>query len=100
MVEDTRLVSSRSDGEEQEVETLAQVKKAENVRMIASDVKKGELVMKKGEIISAKGGEIGTLVFVGRKEVIDDVFLNQEIANFGSGRRIQETDCRTYEHGK
>jgi gephyrin len=69
MVEDTRLVSSHSDGEEHEVETLAQVTIAENVRAIGSDVRRGELVMRKGEIISAKGGEIGTLVFVGRTEV-------------------------------
>jgi gephyrin len=74
MVEDTRLVSTRKDtdgqdGEENEVETLAQIPVGENVRDLGSDVKAGELVLQKGEVITSLGGEIGTLAFVGRKEV-------------------------------
>jgi gephyrin len=74
MVEDTRVVSTHNgadgqDGEEREVETLAQVSAGENVREPGSDVKIGDLVLQKGEAITSRGGEIGTLAFVGRKEV-------------------------------
>lgn len=75
MVEDTRLISmitdanSIKDGEENEVETLAQVPVGENVRSPGSDVRQGDLVLQKGEMVRSSGGEIGTLAFVGRKEV-------------------------------
>lgn len=74
MVEDTRLVSTHTgvegqDGEEKEVETLAQIAVGENVREPGSDVQTGDLVLRKGEVITSLGGEIGTLAFVGRKEV-------------------------------
>jgi gephyrin len=75
MVEDTRLVSTikdpdgMMDGEENEVETLAQVPVGENVRASGSDVRQGDLVLQKDERIRSSGGEIGTLAFVGRKEV-------------------------------
>ena len=69
MVEDTELVSATSDGEEEAVKTLIQVAKGENVRQAGSDVKRGDLVIEKGAILSGTGGEIGTLVFVGRREV-------------------------------
>lgn len=73
MVEDTRLVATLKDSndediDEKEVETLVQVPAGENVREPGSDVKKGELVLQKGERIHTAGGEIGTLAFVGRKE--------------------------------
>lgn len=74
MVEDTRLVSSIKDEdgedlEEAEVETLVEIPAGENVRAPGSDVRKGDLALQKGQIIHGTGGEIGTLVFVGRKEV-------------------------------
>lgn len=74
MVEDTRLVSTVKDEngddvEEQTVETLAQVKPGENTRQPGSDVMKGEKVAEMGELISTCGGEIGTLAFVGCREV-------------------------------
>lgn len=74
MVEDTKLLSTTKneqgeDVEEETVETLARVKAGENVRNAGSDVMKGEKVGEMGEIITACGGEIGTLAFVGRKEV-------------------------------
>jgi gephyrin len=73
MVEDTQLVSTikDSDGmdEEDVVRTLAKIPPQENVRAPGSDVRNGDLVLEKGEVISAVGGEIGTLAFVGRKEV-------------------------------
>ena len=74
MVEDTRLVSTYdngdgTNGEEKEVETLAQVLPGENVRRPGSDVREGDLVLQAGERILSNGGEIGTLAFVGRKHV-------------------------------
>lgn len=74
MVEDTRLISTFTDAdgkdeEEKQVETLAQIPAGENVRYPGSDVNIGDLVLQKGEIITSVGGEIGTLTFVGRKEV-------------------------------
>ena len=75
MVEDTHLVStikddSGNDLEEDQVETLAQVPKGDNVRLPGSDVKTSDLVLKKGDLLSSIGGEIGTLAFVGKKEVL------------------------------
>jgi len=92
MVEDTRLVSTFDathgdlEGEEQEVETLAHMSPAENVRAPGSDVHKGELVMQKGERILGNGGEIGTLAFVGRKEVF--VYKKPIIGILSTGNEI------------
>lgn len=76
MVEDTRLMSTIDDsstpsllGEEKQVEILTQVPPGDNVRSPGSDVRKGDLVMRHGDRISRGGGEVGTLAFVGRKEV-------------------------------
>lgn len=69
MVEDTQLSSADEGGEETHVQTLAQVPKGENVRAPGSDVLAGDRVLGKSAVLSAKGGEIGTLVFVGRKAV-------------------------------
>lgn len=71
MVEDTQLVSTASQdpGEENEVRTLAQVSPGENVRAPGSDVHYGEMVLSANTMLSGTGGEIGTLAFVGRKEV-------------------------------
>ena len=73
MVEDTELVSTLGGPgiieEEKEVETLVRVPPADNVRMPGSDVREGDLVMKAGDRVSRGGGEVGTLTFVGRKEV-------------------------------
>ncbi|KAK0461635.1 uncharacterized protein EV420DRAFT_1639932 [Desarmillaria tabescens] len=69
MVEDTRVTKTDEDGEEVEIELLAKVDKGENVRAAGSDVKTGDLVLQKGERILSPGGEIGTLAFVGCKEV-------------------------------
>lgn len=74
MVEDTELVSTIKDAngedlEESQVKTLVQVPPDENVRLPGSDVRTGDLVLQKDEVITSLGGEIGTLTFVGRKEV-------------------------------
>lgn len=75
MVEDTRLISSYKDsdgnleGEENEIETLVQVPEKENIRFPGTDVRVGDIVLQKGDIIKSGGGEVGTLAFVGMKEV-------------------------------
>ncbi|KAF9450155.1 hypothetical protein P691DRAFT_774137 [Macrolepiota fuliginosa MF-IS2] len=91
-VEDTKLVSTfeaadgESEGEEKEVETLAEIPPGENVRAPGSDVRKGDLVLQKGERILSNGGEIGTLAFVGRKEV--SVYRKPVVAVLSTGNEI------------
>ncbi|KAJ7433062.1 MoaB/Mog domain-containing protein [Mycena galericulata] len=91
MVEDTRLVSTFKtddgvDGDEKEVECLVQVPAGENVRAPGSDVSKGDLVLQKGDIILSEGGEIGTLAFVGRKEV--EVYRRPVVALLSTGNEL------------
>lgn len=74
MVEDTELLSTAEDAngqdaEEKEVKTLVQVPPNDNIREPGSDVHKGDLVLQRGEVLTSLGGEVGTLTFVGRKEV-------------------------------
>jgi gephyrin len=74
MVEDTVVKSTHKDEEggdleEAEIETLAQIPKGENIRLPGSDVRAGDLVFSKGTILDGLGGDIGTLAFVGKKEV-------------------------------
>ncbi len=98
MVEDTKLISTfgESDGglsgEEKEVETLAQVPVGENVRKPGSDVRKGDLVLQKGERIMSNGGEIGTLAFVGRREV--SVYKKPVVAVLSTGNEIVDLQGR------
>ncbi|KII94617.1 hypothetical protein PLICRDRAFT_185708 [Plicaturopsis crispa FD-325 SS-3] len=87
MVEDTRLISTHAeDGEEKEVETLAQIPPGENVRAPGSDVKKGDLALPKGIVIRSSGGEIGTLAFVGRPKV--HVYRKPVVAILSTGNEI------------
>ncbi|EIW76267.1 molybdenum cofactor biosynthesis protein [Coniophora puteana RWD-64-598 SS2] len=93
MVEDTEIVSTIKDAdgkdvEEDEIKTLAQVPEAENVRHPGSDVRKGDLVLAKGAVITSVGGEIGTLHFVGRKEV--EVFRRPVIGVMSTGNEIDD----------
>jgi gephyrin len=76
MVEDTRLYSElvpgergQDVGEENEVTTLTMVDPNENVRGRGSDIEEGSIVMEEGDIIGNTGGDIGALVFVGRRTV-------------------------------
>lgn len=71
MVEDTRLVKSSEDGQEElEVEILASdVKVGENIREVGSDIEVGSTILRTGDQISATGGELGLLVSVGKAEV-------------------------------
>ena len=74
MVEDTIVKTTHRDKkgvdfEEAEIETLAQIPKGENIRPPGSDVRAGDLVFSKGTILDGLGGDIGTLAFVGKKDV-------------------------------
>nr|VWO96104.1 N/A [Ganoderma boninense] len=74
MVEDTRIYSTQrspsgDEVEENEIQTLAQVPRGENVRDPGSDVRQGDLVLERGTVVNSAGGEIGTLAFVGRTRV-------------------------------
>ena len=69
MVEDTKLSATSADGEEAEIEILAQVNLGENTRQPGSDVKQGDLVLDSGTLLASGGGEIGTLAFIGKREV-------------------------------
>ena len=98
MVEDTQLVStvSQNPDEELEVRTLAQVPAGENVRTPGSDVRYGTLVLNRGALLSGTGGEIGTLAFVGRKEVLSDFVRNVNVMtlNYALGARPAKTSRR------
>ncbi|KAG6854460.1 hypothetical protein C0991_006539 [Blastosporella zonata] len=92
MVEDTRLVSTYEatdgdlDGEEKEIELLVQVPERENVRLPGTDVRVGNLVLQKGDIIRSGGGELGTLAFVGKKEV--EVYRKPIVALLSTGNEL------------
>ncbi|KAF9006751.1 hypothetical protein BDQ17DRAFT_1398876 [Cyathus striatus] len=93
MVEDTRLIATFEDNqEEKEIETLAQVPTGENVRAPGSDSRKNDLVLQKGDKISSGGGEIGTLAFVGRKEVA--VYKKPVVALLSTGNEIVDLQAQ------
>lgn len=76
MVEDTQVdlqftSDEGEEGEEKTVELLAEVDVGENVRKAGSDVRTGDRVLSSGDVITSLGGEVGTLAFVGRKQVCD-----------------------------
>jgi gephyrin len=80
MVEDTRVDSQFTaqegqEGEEKTVELRAEVDIGENVRKAGSDVRAGDRVLAAGDAITSLGGEIGTLAFVGRKQVCRFCFV-------------------------
>lgn len=76
MVEDTELVEADEvTKDEKVVKILVKVPPNENVRMPGTDVKKGDLVLEKGTRISEVGGELGSLIFVGRRKVSVDMKL-------------------------
>lgn len=74
MVEDTVIKSTHKDEqggdlEEAEIETLVRIPQGENIRLPGSDVKAGDLVFSKDTMLDGLGGDIGTLAFVGKREV-------------------------------
>lgn len=78
MVEDTELVEAdQITKDEKVVKLLAKVPADENVRKPGTDVRRGDLVLEKGTRISEVGGELGSLIFVGRKTVCHQVSRQQ-----------------------
>ncbi|GFG09579.1 isoform 5 of gephyrin [Aspergillus udagawae] len=71
MVEDTVLVSSTPDGQEEAtIEILTgDIKPHENVREPGSDIALGSKILSKGDLITSVGGEIGLLAATGTKTV-------------------------------
>jgi len=105
MVEDTELLSTAKDvngqdAEEKEVKTLVQVPPSDNVREPGSDVHKGDLVLQRGEVLTSLGGEVGTLTFVGRKEVCRRISMHQCGYELVSGQSAPQAHCRHSEYGK
>ncbi|KAH7876491.1 uncharacterized protein C8R40DRAFT_1100302 [Lentinula edodes] len=101
MVEDTKLVATYPEapssddttggqpGEEWKVETLIPAPPSRfNIRQPGSDVRQGDLVMRKGERITSGGGEIGSLIFIGKKEV--KVFKKPIVALMSTGNEIRD----------
>ncbi|EAW14412.1 bifunctional molybdopterin adenylyltransferase MobB/molybdopterin molybdotransferase MoeA family protein [Aspergillus clavatus NRRL 1] len=71
MVEDTVLVSSTPDGQEEAtIEILTgDIKPLENVREPGSDIPLGSKILRKGDLITSVGGEIGLLAATGTRTV-------------------------------
>ncbi|KAF5382940.1 hypothetical protein D9757_006332 [Collybiopsis confluens] len=104
MVEDTKVIESYPEtasspssdnsptgppGEEWKVETMIPAPPSRfNVRQPGSDVRRGDLVMQKGERITSSGGEIGSLIFIGKKEV--KVFKKPVVALLSTGNEIRD----------
>ncbi|CAE6480419.1 unnamed protein product [Rhizoctonia solani] len=91
MVEDTQVGSQFSaedgqEGEEKTVELLAEVDPGENVRKAGSDVRAGDKVLAAGDVVSGLGGEIGTLAFVGRRQVT--VYRKPVVALLSTGNEL------------
>lgn len=92
MVEDTRLIKSSEDGQEElEVEILASdVKSGENIREVGSDIEVGSTILRKGDQISATGGELGLLVSVGKAEV--QIYHRPVVGVLSTGDEIVQHD--------
>ncbi|KAG8747435.1 hypothetical protein FRC10_001106 [Ceratobasidium sp. 414] len=91
MVEDTRVESQFTteegeEGEEKTIELLAEVYAGENVRKAGSDVRAGDRVLAAGDVITGLGGEIGTLAFIGRKQVA--VYKKPIVALLSTGNEL------------
>jgi len=107
MVEDTVIKSTHKDGEggdleEAEIETLAQIPKGENIRLPGSDVKAGDLVLSKDTILDGLGADVGTLAFVGKKEVHAACYKHRLHSHgpYTTGSRHLQTRGGDFEHRK
>lgn len=87
MVEDTDLLEEVN-GEEKTIQVKAQVDVGENVRKAGSDVRRGQEVLAKGVRLGEVGGEIGTLAFLGYKEV--RVIRRPRVAILSTGNELYD----------
>lgn len=90
MVEDTVLVSTTPDGNEEEVVEIltANIKPGENVREPGSDVALGSKILQKGDLVTAVGGEIGLLTSTGVRTV--KVYRKPQIGVLSTGDELVE----------
>ncbi|EAS34910.3 molybdenum cofactor synthesis domain-containing protein [Coccidioides immitis RS] len=90
MVEDTVLISSTPDGEEEAiVEIMAEdIKPGENIREPGSDVTLGSKILQKGQLITAVGGEIGLLSSTGTQKV--KIFRKPRVGVMSTGDELIE----------
>lgn len=103
MVEDTALVSSSPDGnEETEIEILAaDVKPGENTRKPGSDVALRQRILQEGDVISPVGGEIGVLAATGvqsvkvyKKPVVGVLSTGDELVEHGEDIQMKSGQVR------
>lgn len=92
-VEETELISTKNNGEEEdEVKILAiDVAENDNIRDEGTDIAKGQLALRKGSQISPVGGEIGLLASIGitsikvyKKPVIGVLSTGDELVDLGA----------------
>ena len=87
MVENTRLVRTTEDGEEElEVEILTEVIPGQDIRPVGSDIRTVETVLRSGLILGP--GEVGLLAAVGVTRV--QVSTLPSVAILSTGNEIQE----------
>ncbi|KAJ2852017.1 hypothetical protein IWW36_000596 [Coemansia brasiliensis] len=89
MVEDTELVTSDANGEEQQVRILASkepIVQGQNIRPIGHDLRAETVVLRAGTQISEIGGEIGTMAISGNKEFA--VYAMPRIAVMSTGDEV------------
>jgi gephyrin len=99
MVEDTVLVSSTPDGQEEAtIEILTgDIKPLKNVREPGSDVALGSKILSKGDLITSVGGEIGLLAATGTKTV--KVYKKPCVGVLSTGDELVEHNDPTKLHG-
>ncbi|GAA5847005.1 hypothetical protein JCM3766R1_005895 [Sporobolomyces carnicolor] len=90
MVEDTEVVSRDASDEEVEVRVLCRVDPGENVRDGGSDVARGDKVLERGQVVTKVGGELGTLAFIGNREVL--VRRRPIVAVLSTGNELVDLD--------
>ncbi|CAG8538196.1 10494_t:CDS:2 [Ambispora leptoticha] len=89
MVEDTTLVRTSADGENEElVEIHVQSREGSKIREVGSDIAIGETVGRRGELVSAMEGEIGILASSGIKSV--HVFRHPVIGVLSTGNEVAD----------
>ncbi|KAJ2448359.1 hypothetical protein EV183_005482 [Coemansia sp. RSA 2336] len=89
MVEDTELVLSDANGEEQQVQVLAgkePIVQGQNIRPVGHDLRAETVVLHAGTQVSEIGGEIGMMAISGNKEFA--VYTMPRIAVMSTGDEV------------
>jgi gephyrin len=96
MVEDTNIVTLNGDGEEQSISINAELHLGDNIRPIGCDISKGEVIMKGNTLISDLGGDLGSLISCGVREI--RVIRRPFVAIFSTGDEICDFDLQSGEN--